>query len=108
MRATANNTPEVNRPVITMPPKNHAKILRRSFARTKRPMAWAKKSGVDADVAYTPTARRGTSTPSETMRTATSHRDVEFPNCSMREDASASSDSTTVGVSPVRPSRIAA
>ena len=32
--------------------------------RTNRPIAWAKNSGVDALVAYTPTASRGTSTPS--------------------------------------------
>ena len=42
--------------------------------RTKRPTAWAKKSGVEMVVAYTPTARRGTSTPSDTMRTATIQR----------------------------------
>ena len=42
--------------------------------RTNRPIAWAKNSGVDALVAYTPTASRGTSTPSDTIRTATSQR----------------------------------
>ncbi len=41
--------------------------------RTKRPTAWRKNSSVVVVVAYTPTRRRGMSTPSETMRTATSH-----------------------------------
>ncbi len=48
--------------------------------RTKRPIAWAKNSGVDALVAYTPTASRGTSTPSDTMRTATSQLLVPAEN----------------------------
>ena len=38
------------------------------------PTAWAKNSGVEALVAYTPTDSRGMSTPSETIRTATSQR----------------------------------
>ena len=42
--------------------------------RTKRPTACAKNSGVEMVVAYTPTASRGTSTPSDTMRTATIQR----------------------------------
>ena len=41
--------------------------------RTRRPTAWRKKSSVVVVVAYTPTRRRGMSTPSETIRTATSH-----------------------------------
>ena len=69
--------------------------------RTNRPIAWAKNSGVDALVAYTPTASRGTSTPSDTIRTATSHRLVPAANSAMRADEPGSSDSTTVGVSPV-------
>ena len=63
--------------------------------RTNRPMTWAKNSGVDADVAYTPTASRGTSTPSDTMRTATIHSSVLPANFSIRSEAPASSDSTT-------------
>lgn len=59
-------------------------------------MACAKKSGVEEDVAYTPTAKRGTSTPSETMRTATIHSSVLAENSLMRSDAPASSESTTV------------
>lgn len=35
------------------------------------------------------------------MRTATSHRDVPAENCEMRSDAPLSSESTTVGASPV-------
>ena len=46
----------------------------RERARTKRPIAWEKNSGVEVVVAKTPTARRGTSTPSDTIRTATIHR----------------------------------
>ena len=34
-------------------------------------------------VAHTPTASRGTSTPSDTIRTATIHREVSAPNRSM-------------------------
>ena len=64
-------------------------------------MAWAKNSGVEALVAYTPTARRGTSTPSDTMRTATIHLSVESANSEMRSEASASSERTTVGALPV-------
>ncbi len=48
-----------------------------------------------------PTESRGTSTPSETMRTATSHRLVPAENSLMRADDFGSSDSTTVGSSPV-------
>ena len=59
-------------------------------------------------MAYTPTARRGTSTPSDTMRTATIHRLVPFENVSMRLDASASSERTTVTFSPLMSSRIVA
>ena len=64
--------------------------------RTKRPIAWAKNSGVDAEVAYTPTERRGTSTPSETMRTATIHSSRDAENSSMRSEDPGSSESTTV------------
>jgi hypothetical protein len=70
-------------------------------ARTNRPIACAKNSGVEALVAYTPTASRGTSTPSETMRTATSQRSSEAENSSIRALAPSSSDSTTVGDFPV-------
>ena len=64
--------------------------------RTKRPIACAKNNGVDAEVAYTPTDRRGTSTPSDTMRTATIHSSRDAENSSMRSEAPASSESTTV------------
>ncbi len=69
--------------------------------RTNRPIACAKNSGVDALVAYTPTASRGTSTPSDTIRTATSQRLVPAENSAMRAEEPGSSESTTVGVSPV-------
>ena len=69
--------------------------------RTYRPIAWAKNSGVEALVAYTPTARRGTSTPSDTMRTATIHSLVLLENCAMRSEDFGSSESTTVGSDPV-------
>ena len=73
----------------------------RERARTKRPTACAKKSGVDVVVAHTPTARRGTSTPSETIRTATSQRLSESVKVAIFFDAPFSSDSTTVGASPL-------
>jgi hypothetical protein len=63
---------------------------------------------VEADVAYTPTARRGTSTPSDTMRTATIHRLVPFENSSIRSLASFSSERTTVTGSPLISRSIAA
>jgi hypothetical protein len=65
--------------------------------RTKRPIAWAKYSGVDALVAYTPTASRGTSTLSETIRTATNQRLVPAKNVAMRSDEPMSSETTTAG-----------
>ena len=40
--------------------------------RTNRPTAWRKNSSVTTVLAYTPTRRRGMSTPSLTIRTATS------------------------------------
>ena len=70
-------------------------------ARTKRPIAWAKNSGVEALVAYTPTASRGMSTPSDTIRTATIQRCPEPPNSAIRPEAPASSESTTTAFSPV-------
>ncbi len=76
--------------------------------RTKRPMAWAKNSGVDAEVAYTPTPRRGMSTPSDTMRTATIQRDSDEANSEMRSLAAFSSERTTVGFCPVMLSRMVA
>ncbi|SKV50529.1 Uncharacterised protein [Mycobacteroides abscessus subsp. abscessus] len=69
--------------------------------RTYRPIACAKNSGVEALVAYTPTASRGTSTPSDTMRTATIHSLVLAENCAMRSEDFGSSDNTTVGSLPV-------
>ncbi len=52
-------------------------------------------------VAYTPTARRGTSTPSDTMRTATIQRSSLALNSSIRWDAPASSERTSVALWPV-------
>ncbi len=52
-------------------------------------------------VAYTPTASRGTSTPSDTMRTATIQRSSPWLNSSMRSEAPASSDRTRVARCPV-------
>ncbi len=71
-------------------------------------MAWAKNSGVEALVAYTPTARRGTSTPSDTIRTATIHRSSDSVKRAIRADAPASSESTSAGAVPVISVRIAA
>ncbi len=48
-----------------------------------------------------PTESRGTSTPSETMRTATSQRLVLAANSLMRADEPGSSESTSVGASEV-------
>ena len=81
--------------------RNTEAVSPRARERTKRPTAWAKNSGVEAEVAYTPTARRGTSTPSETMRTATIQRSWLAAKVSMRLEAPASSDRTTVGACPV-------
>ncbi|CAM5589044.1 hypothetical protein SBADM41S_06313 [Streptomyces badius] len=76
--------------------------------RTNRPTAWAKKRGVEMVVAYTPTARRGTSTPSDTIRTATIQRDSSALNRSIFLDAAFSSERTTVADSPVTFFRILA
>ncbi len=55
-----------------------------------------------------PTARRGTSTPSLTIRTATIHCSSDAANRAMRADAPGSSESTTAGGVPVMSARIAA
>ena len=52
-------------------------------------------------MAHTPTASRGTSTPSDTIRTATIQRLSESPNWPIFFDDAFSSESTTVGDSPV-------
>lgn len=52
-------------------------------------------------VAYTPTASRGTSTPSDTMRTATIHRSSPALKSSILLEAPASSERTTVAALPV-------
>ena len=52
-------------------------------------------------MAYTPTASRGTSTPSDTIRTATIQRAVDEANAEIFRDAVGSSDSTTTGRSPL-------
>lgn len=59
-------------------------------------------------VAYTPTASRGTSTPSDTIRTATIQRDSSPLNWSIFLDAAFSSERTTVADSPVTFFRILA
>src|SRR5699024_8080409 len=72
------------------------------------PYGLCEDHGVPVEVAYTPTASRGTSTPSETMRTATIHRSSEAENSSIRCPAPTSSDSTTVGACPLISSSVAA
>ena len=74
----------------------------RRLARTNRPTAWAKYSAVLTLVAYTPTASRGMSTPSETIRTATIHRSSDSANPAIFLLAAGSSESTTTGRVPVR------
>ncbi|GDY65261.1 hypothetical protein SAV14893_046540 [Streptomyces avermitilis] len=59
------------------------------------------EEGVEMVVAYTPTASRGTSTPSDTMRTATIQRSSLWLNSSMRLEAPVSSDRTRVALVPV-------
>ena len=81
--------------------RNTEAVSPRFRARTKRPTAWAKNSGVEVDVAYTPTDSRGTSTPSDTIRTATIHRFSLAVNSSILLEAFASSERITVGDSPV-------
>ena len=63
---------------------------------------------VDELVAYTPTASRGTSTPSDTIRTATIQRCVPSEKALIRSEPPGSSDSTTVGSSPEMPRSSAA
>ena len=63
--------------------------------RTRRPTAWRKNSSVAVVVAYTPTRSRGMSTPSETIRTATSHGSEDVANRAISSDASGSSDVTS-------------
>ena len=67
-----------------------------------RPTAWRKKSSVVVVVANTPTRRRGMSTPSLTMRTATSHGSRLVANAEMRCDAVGSSLVTTTAFTPSR------
>ncbi len=88
--------------------RNTEAVSPRLRDRTNRPTACAKKSGVEMVVAYTPTASRGTSTPSDTIRTATIQREVSWLNLSMFLDAAFSSERTTVGFSPVTDLRILA
>ena len=83
--------------------RNTEAVSPRLRARTNRPTAWAKYRAVDTLVAYTPTASRGMSTPSETIRTATIQRSSEAANEAIFLVAAGSSDSTTTGRRPVRP-----
>ena len=73
----------------------------RAAGRTNRPTACAKNSAVDTLVAYTPTASRGTSTPSDTIRTATIQRSSDMANFAIFLLAVGSSDSTTTGRAPL-------
>ena len=71
--------------------------------RTTRPTAWRKNKSVRLAVAYAARTRRGTSTPSLTMLTATSQRGaLASPRAkrSIRVWACGSSLSTTTGFSP--------
>jgi len=69
--------------------------------RTTRPTACAKNSGVRYDVIQARHAARGTSTPSEIMRTQTAKRSVPSPNFVILLDALGSSDRISAGVVPV-------
>ena len=81
--------------------RNTEAVSPRRRARTNRPIACAKNSGVDTDVAYTPTASRGTSTPSDTIRTATIQRSPDPANAEILRLAAGSSESTTTGRDPL-------
>ena len=81
--------------------RNTFAVSPRRRARTSRPTACAKNNGVAVEVAYTPTIRRGTSTPSLTIRTATSQRASLAPNSLILRPARGSSESTTTGVLPL-------
>ena len=80
--------------------RNTEAVSPRRRTRTNRPIACAKNSAVDTDVAYTPTASRGTSTPSDTIRTATIQRSVDDANAEIFRLAVGSSESTTTGRAP--------
>jgi len=88
--------------------RNTDAVSPRRRARTNRPTPWAKNSAVDTLVAYTPTASRGMSTPSDTIRTATIHRSPEVANAEIFLLAALSSDSTSTGRWPVSPRSSAA
>lgn len=81
--------------------RNTEAVSPRLRERTKRPTACAKNSGVEIVVAYTPTASRGTSTPSDTIRTATIQRLLSSLKVSIRFEAPVSSERTTVALVPV-------
>ena len=81
--------------------RNTDAVSPRCRARTNRPTACAKNSAVPTLVAYTPTASRGMSTPSETIRTATIHRSSESAKAAIFLLAAGSSESTTTGRFPV-------
>ena len=65
--------------------------------RTRRPTAWRKNSSVVVVVANTPMRRRGTSTPSDTMRTATIHGSCRPGERGDPGEASGSSEVATTG-----------
>ena len=67
-------------------------LARPGVQRTKRPTAWRKNSSVVVVVAYTPTRSRGMSTPSDTMRTATSHGSLAAAKRAMSRRRVGSSD----------------
>ncbi len=69
--------------------------------RTTRPTAWAKNSGVRYEVIQARQAARGTSTPSEIIRTQTANRSVPSLNFVILLEALGSSDRISAGLLPV-------
>ena len=68
--------------------------------RAIRPTAWRKNMAVVVVVANTATRRRGMSTPSLIMRTATTHCSSLLANASITSLARGSSESTIRAVTP--------
>ena len=69
--------------------------------RTNRPIAWAKNNGVEGTGGVDAHRQAGHVDTPDTMRTATSQRLVPSENWLIRSEEPGSSDSTTVGASPV-------
>ena len=76
-------------------------VRRRARARTTRPTAWAKKRGVRYEVIQARTAARGTSTPSEIIRTQTAMRADPVAKRSIFFDAFGSSERISSAALPV-------